>query len=156
MYQENTDILEILKEDHVRLRLLLEDLSNVSDSSPEDREDVFRTLLIKLNRHAAFEDEVLFPGVEKYLDRDTMAIVEKEREEHRQLNYLLERLTETEVHSTAWEMHLARLYTLFDRHAYNEEVLFFPKARKYVPEEVLRELAIYFRTGGKRKVAEAS
>ncbi len=135
------DVFDLLKEDHVELKSRL---GKVKDAVPEDREFFFGEAMFLLSRHATFEEEILYPNILDFLDKDTIAIIDDEKEEHRQMEHLLAILSDMEKYSVKWQMSFSRLHTLFDRHAYNEENAFFPRARKQIPGEKLDELASYF------------
>ncbi len=135
------DVFDLLKQDHIRLKAKL---SELKVAGSEDRMDLAVEVLFELSRHADFEEEVLFPQSKRFLDKDTIAIIEDEQDEHRQLEYLISQLSEVDPNSVYWEMHFARLHTLFDRHSYNEEKAFFPKARKMIPAKTMAGLTRSF------------
>src|SRR2546423_6563249 len=74
--KEPSDLLDVLVADHRRIDALLRALESPAPGSPARRRDVVDVLVAELVRHAAAEEQVLYPALRRYLSegaRDILA-----------------------------------------------------------------------------------
>lgn len=143
------DIFERLAKDHEKQKLLAQEIMATSGDSAERRE-LFKRFKHELETHAAAEEQAFYAplmelpeGTEKA--RHSVA-------EHKELNDLVEELTQSDMGHGAW---IQKFETLQDRvvhHVDEEEEEVFPLARRLLSSATAEHLAEQFET---RKAAEA-
>ncbi len=135
------DIFDLLTEDHDRIKSLIIEIGTTVDGDLKKRDRLFTELRLELGIHSHYEDNVAFPKMRRELDRDVAYSVEQEEEEHEQIEYMVSLLEMLDSRSEEWMDTVARLAFLFERHAQNEEIIFFPQAREQLQPDIPLNLA---------------
>lgn len=126
-------IFEILRDDHHRLRLLLENLIEATSHSIEPHNEHPSTktarkhlgdLSMALVAHARAEDLVFYARLRFIPHRDGLA--DEQVEMHRHIESILETLRSMDVDDDAWDETLSLLKNELESHLAEEEATIFP------------------------------
>ena len=125
-----SDIYKAIKADHDRHRELLEILGNTHGDSKE-RQEAWHEFYHDVKRHAAAEEETFYSKlISKTWGQDD---ARHSVHEHKELDYLMEELRETDMSSGAWLQKFKKLRHDYEHHIEEEEDEVFAKAREIIP-----------------------
>jgi hemerythrin superfamily protein len=129
------DALDLIKQDHKRLRKLLEQTLEAEDSEREQRMNFLRTELVA---HERMEEEVLYPRLrEETKARDTVL---EGYEEHHVADVLLDELLDVPADTDVWKAKLKVLKENVEHHMDEEEDELFKGARAVLDRDELKRL----------------
>jgi hemerythrin-like domain-containing protein len=135
------DAIALLKEDHKKVRKLLGELGETSAKAPSRREELLQTIERELKIHSKIEEEIFYPAFrEAAEDQDDKKLYYEAVEEHHVVDMVLGELKEAEPASETFAAKAKVLKDLLVHHAEEEETEMFPRARKLMSREELREL----------------
>jgi iron-sulfur cluster repair protein YtfE (RIC family) len=126
--------IEFLKTDHAEFRKLLAQLAETGDQAVKSREAIFNVLKAELIAHEIAEEEVLYPALAEYEQAEE--IVRHSYEEHHVADVLIDELTVLAFDDPAWGAKAHVLKESLEHHIEDEEEEMFPKARKFLADEL--------------------
>ena len=85
---ETVDILDMLKEDHKRVKTLFEQFEQSED--PEEREEIIKTALHELEVHAELEEKLIYPAFREHVQEEDL--MDEALEEHHVAHLLIKEL----------------------------------------------------------------
>ena len=136
------DAITLLKDDHRTLRALLGELEKSSSRAAKKRTTLLAKIDSNLKAHSAIEEEIFYPAFKEAgqkSDDDKMYF--EALEEHRAAGDLvLPDLLDTDPASENFSGRAKVLKELVEHHAGEEEKEMFPRAKKLLTREELREL----------------
>lgn len=128
-----------LKADHRRFAEMFRDFAKLDEWSVEQKIEMFRALTDRLAAHAAIEEELFYPALERIVpEKDRPPILEA-REEHQIWKMLLEELAELGPEDDEFDAKMKVLGDQVSHHAKEEERELFPLFNK-LPEEPRKAL----------------
>jgi hemerythrin superfamily protein len=131
------DALELLKEDHQKVKELFEQAEGTEDQKEKNK--IFSEIQSELETHARIEETVFYPAMEKHEELKDMVL--EAIEEHRQIKTLLKEIDNLKSDSEKFEPKLSVLMENVEHHAEEEEEgKMFPKIRQICSKEDLEEL----------------
>lgn len=135
------NVLAILKEDHGRVRKLLEEFAETTDRGVKVRTDLLREITTELEVHAQLEEELFYPAYKKAVEskEDRKPFFEA-IEEHKLVKETLDKLAKAKIDSEVFGAQAKVLKDLVAHHAREEENEMFPKAREAMGEKLLVDL----------------
>ena len=147
------DALELLKEDHQKVKELFEEAEGVEDQKEKNR--IFSEIQTELETHARIEETVFYPAVEKHEELKDMVL--ESIEEHKQVKTLLKEIDNLKADSEKFEPKLAVLMENVEHHAEEEEEgKMFPKVRQLFSKEELEELGQELEAAKNKRQRKAS
>lgn len=127
------DALELLKEDHQKVKHLFEQAENAEG---DDLEKICEQIKTELEMHAHIEEAIFYPAMEKYDELKEM--VQESREEHQEIKTLLAEMSSGD---DDLESKLEELMEVVEHHAEDEEEgEMFPKVRELVDAQELARM----------------
>jgi len=136
------NVLSILKDDHARVKKLLEQFAQTTDRGVKVRRELLTEIGMEVEIHAKLEEEVFYPAYKEAVEsKEDRKIFFEATEEHALVRQVLEQLKSTSVESEVFGAKAKVLKDLIEHHAREEENEMFPKARASMGEEMLVELA---------------
>lgn len=120
------DAIEMLKTQHTEVEALFEKLGHTSDEA--DWRDLVGRLTDRLKMHATLEEEIFYPAVIEVFGGADM--IGHARNEHRQMDRLLEALREPDAMRGACANELRELHRIVTHHVAEEEGRTMPHARR--------------------------
>lgn len=131
------DALELLKEDHEKVKALFEEAEGSED--PTERNRIFSEIQADLETHARIEETVFYPAMQEHEELKEMVL--ESIEEHRQIKTLLKEIDNLKSNSEKFEPKMKVLMENVEHHAEEEEEgKMFPKIREICSQEDLAEL----------------
>lgn len=131
------DALELLKEDHQKVKELFDEAEGTEDQKEKDR--IFTEIQSELETHARIEETVFYPAMQEHEELKDMVL--ESIEEHRQIKTLLKEIDNLKSESEKFEPKLKVLMENVEHHAEEEEEgKMFPKIREICSQEDLDEL----------------
>lgn len=145
--------LELLKQDHQKVKKLLTSAKEVQDKNEQKK--LFREIKTELDTHASIEESIFYPAVQEHEDLKDMVL--EALEEHRQVKTLLRELSRVTAGSDKFKAKLKVLTDNVEHHAEEEEEgKLFPKVRKAFNSRELDELGQELEAAKTRRLRRAS
>jgi hemerythrin-like domain-containing protein len=133
--------LELLKEDHRKVKELLNDLVNTTSRAEKKRQQLLDKIAQELEIHTHIEEEIFYPAFKEADGSEFTKMYFEALEEHRAVDELvLPDLLKTELTSEKFSGRAKVLKELIEHHAEEEEKEMFKKAQKAMSNEELVEL----------------
>ncbi len=132
------DALRMLKDDHDRVKKMMEDLDGTTERGEKTRAHIFERLVHHLTIHEAIEEEILYPALKEFAK--TRDITLEAYEEHHVIDQIVGELEATPVSDETWAAKLTVMKENLEHHIEEEETDMFPKARQVMDEDELEEL----------------
>lgn len=135
------DAIQLLKADHDKVREMLEELTGTTNRAEKKRTELLGKIRLELEAHTTIEEEIFYPAFRDAGRKDEEEMYFEAVEEHRAAGELvLPDLLKTEVTSDQFSGRAKVLKELIEHHVEEEEKEMFPKARKLLDKDQLREL----------------
>ncbi len=130
------DALELLKQDHKKVKELFE---QAEEAEGEEQEKIFEQIKTELDTHARIEETVFYPAVQEHEELKDMVL--ESLEEHKQVKTLLREMDNLASDSEKFEPKLKVLMENVEHHAEEEEEgKMFPKLRQIMGKQKLEQL----------------
>lgn len=137
----STNAIDLLVEDHEKMRQLLSDLSETTNRASKKRGELLQKIKKELEVHTTIEEEIFYPAFRDADSGDNEKLYYEAREEHRAVDsFVLPDLEDTDTGSVEFQGRMKVLKDLIEHHAEEEEKEMFPKAKKSLSKEELAEL----------------
>lgn len=131
------DAIAVLKEDHRQVEKLFKEFE--STSAPSRRATIMQSIIQSLSRHAAIEEELLYPWARDYIE-DVDDDVFEALEEHRVVKWLLRELEHMKPDDERYEARATVMMEMVRHHVEEEERDLFSYLRDVGTPTELREL----------------
>ncbi len=133
--------IDLLVNDHRTVKKLLEELSATTTRGVKTRESLVEKIGALLKAHTMIEEEIFYPAFKQAGDEDAAKMYFEAVEEHRAAGELvLPDLLETDADGESFAGRAKVLKELVEHHVQDEERDMFPKAKKLLDEDQLKEL----------------
>ena len=129
------DALDLIKQDHKRLKKLLEETLEAEGAEREPRMDHLRTELVA---HERMEEEVLYPRLRD--EKKARESVLEGYEEHHVADVILDELLDVPPETDLWKAKVKVLKESVEHHMEEEEHELFKKARAILDRDELKHL----------------
>ena len=147
------DALELLHEDHAKVKELFEEAEGTKNQKEKER--IFEEINSELETHARIEETVFYPAMQKHQELKDM--VRESLEEHKQIKALLKQIHNLKSGSEKFDSKLQVLIEDVEHHAKEEEEgKMFPKIREICSQEELDELGTDLEEAKNKKQRKAS
>jgi hemerythrin-like domain-containing protein len=135
------DAIALLKEDHEKVRGLLSKLEKASERSAGRREQLLKQIDHEVKIHSQIEEEIFYPAFrDAATKKDDRELFLEAQEEHHVVDLVMPEVEETEPSTEEFAAKAKVLKDLIEHHAEEEEKQMFPRARKLMDREQLRDL----------------
>lgn len=118
-----TNALELLHEDHERVKTLFQDFEEAEDE--ETRKQIMNEAVAELKIHAAIEEEIFYPAVRRAGSED---LVEEAEQEHQSAREIIAELEDMEFSEGGFEEKFRELAREVQHHIEEEESQIFAQA----------------------------
>ena len=137
----STNAIDLLVEDHNKVRQMLKELSDTTNRAAKKREELLNKIKKEVQIHTRIEEEIFYPAFRDSDAGEHKKLFFEAKEEHRAVDKLvLPDLENTEPTTEEFKGRVKVLKDLIEHHAEEEEKEMFPKAKKTLSNEQLREL----------------
>ncbi|MFC3908085.1 hemerythrin domain-containing protein [Legionella dresdenensis] len=121
-------IYTYLKHDHKEVKDIIQQIEDLKSSDTEQRDELFNKLKTKVKVHSDAEDKIFYKPLSK--DKETKDEIPHAREEHAEVEEMLDRLSDTSLRGAAWNQLFKHMSQALLHHIEEEENEIFPDARK--------------------------
>src|SRR3954471_4358664 len=132
------DVIKLLKEDHERVKKMLDELEETTERATKKREDLFAEVQAELRLHELVEEEIVYPAFRE--QSKLKDIVLEGYEEHHVVDLIMDEISGESATDETWAAKLKVMKENVEHHVEEEEEKMFPQARKLFSEEDLEEL----------------
>jgi hemerythrin superfamily protein len=133
--------IDALKADHRKVEGLLKELTDTTTRATKTRAELLKKIAHELDVHTRLEEEIFYPAFKKAGGKAHDRMFFEGLEEHRAVERLvLPDLRKTDVASEKFSGRAKVLRELVEHHADEEEKEMFPKARKALSADELKDL----------------
>jgi hemerythrin-like domain-containing protein len=132
------DALALIKDDHEKMRKLLEELESTTERGVKTREELFSTIKGELTIHEIIEEEIFYPALREH--PKAKDIVLEAYEEHHVVDTVMAELEGLPVDDEKWGAKAKVMKENVEHHMEEEEGEMFTKARSIFDREELEEL----------------
>jgi hypothetical protein len=145
------DALTLLKTDHDKVKMLLEELESTTERGVKRRQQLYTTIRRDLTVHEIIEEEIFYPALKEHPKaRD---VVLEGFEEHHVVDLLMGELDATPYDDEAWGPKAKVMKENIEHHIQEEEGDMFVKARRIFDRSELKDLGA--RMEARQKEAKA-
>ena len=130
------DALKLLKDDHDKVKGMLEKLDETTERAEVTRTEGLQALKQELTVHEAIEEEILYPALKEF----SKDIALEGYEEHHVVDMIMAELEQTPVGDETWAAKFTVMKENLEHHIEEEEGEMFKKARQVMDESELTEL----------------
>ncbi len=130
--------IALLKDDHDKVKKLLEELESTTERGVKRREELFLTIKRELTVHEIIEEEIFYPTLKQH--PKAKDIVLEGYEEHHVVDVLMAELEGLDVTDEAWGAKALVMKENIEHHIEEEEGEMFKQARQVFEASELEEL----------------
>ena len=135
------NVLELLKEDHSKLKSLFEKFDRTGKSSQEKKTELFEKMRRELKLHSRAEEEIFYPAL-KAFNGEGRRLVSEALKEHRDVDELLTQISRLKPCDKNFDDKMETLIENVDHHVQEEEGEIFRFAEENYSEDQLEELGM--------------
>ena len=163
------DAVDMLIEDHLRVKELFRAYDDVEDNDEPTRGGLVTTACLELMVHSRLENDIFYPAVRKVADIELLAFLDEAGVEHATIDALIEELLLSPPGANIYKANFKVVRDYVDHHVKEEEGRMFPKVRRLGlnldslgekmrahQDELIEELAGTASTGSGRGTRSAS
>ena len=139
--KKSPDAIALMKEDHKKVKGLLSELEETSEKGVKKREKLLAQIVKEVKVHTQIEEEIFYPAYrDAVTKKDDRKLFFEATYEHHVVDLVIPELKRTNPSSEQFGAKAKVLKELIEHHADEEEKEMFPKARRVLNAEELREL----------------
>ena len=147
------DVLELLKQDHHKVKELFEQGQQTQDK--KQQKQIFKEIKSELERHTRLEETIFYPAMEEHEELKDMVL--ESLEEHKQVKTVLREMGKLSPSSEKFKPKFKVLKDNVEHHAEEEEEgKMFPKIRKVINRAELEELGQELEAAKHKRLRKAS
>ena len=120
-----TGVIEMLKEDHEKVKGLFEEFENAEG---REQADIAATAIMELEVHADLEEKLIYPAIREQIDEDE--VMNEAVEEHHLVHVLIKELKKLKPKDEVFQAKFKVLGELVKHHIEEEEGEILPKAQQ--------------------------
>lgn len=139
---KNSDIIDLILDDHRPLKELIKVMKDVEQHDFEDRQEAFEKFARLLTLHAKPEERTMYDYMKS--DAETRELAFEGDVEHGLADQLVEEIKRTEDNDDLWSARVKVLAELIENHIEEEESDFLPNFRDHSELEDREDLALKF------------
>jgi hemerythrin-like domain-containing protein len=132
------DALKMLKDDHDKVKKMLEELDQSTERAVKTRTEMLQKLKQELTIHEAIEEEIFYPAMKEHAE--AKEIILEAYEEHDVVDTIMAEIEQTPVEDETWGAKLSVMKENLEHHIEEEEGEMFKKARELFDRETLEAL----------------
>jgi hemerythrin superfamily protein len=136
------DAVALLKEDHEKMRELLEEFEQAASEAGASAGDLLETIQGELKVHTQIEEEIFYPAFREAAGKkkEDAKLYFEAVEEHHVVDMVLPEIAASEAGSPEFAAKAKVLKDLVEHHAEEEEKEMFPRAKKLFDKDELMSL----------------
>jgi hemerythrin-like domain-containing protein len=131
--------IDLLADDHNKLKKILEEISKTTQKSKKTRENLIANAKEELFLHESIEEKLVYPLLKE--NEETRALALEAHEEHHFSNVILKEVEKTDIEDEKWLAKFCVFKENIYHHIKEEEDQIFKVLKKLVSNKELEELA---------------
>ena len=132
------DAIALLKNDHDKVKELLNELETTTERGVKTRQELFATIKGELTVHEAIEEEIFYPALKAH--PKAKDIVLEGYEEHHVVDTVMAELEDLDVTDETWGAKASVMKENVEHHIEEEETEMFKQARQVFDRQELEDL----------------
>jgi hypothetical protein len=132
------DALKLLKDDHDKVKKMLDELDQTTERAVKTREELFTKVKAELVVHEAIEEEIFYPALKQHAEAKD--IVLEAFEEHNVVDMVMGEIEQTPFDDEIWKAKFTVMKENLEHHIKEEEGEMFKQARSVFDKERLERL----------------
>ncbi|MGZ4155251.1 MAG: hemerythrin domain-containing protein [Actinomycetota bacterium] len=132
------DAITLLKDDHDKVKKMLQQLEETTERAIQTREEVCTKLKSELVVHEAIEEEIFYRALEQHAEAKD--IVLEAYEEHNVVDMVMGEIEQTPFEDETWAAKLTVMKENLEHHIEEEEGEMFKQARDVFDQDTLERL----------------
>ena len=132
------DAIKLLKEDHQKVKGLLEKVDSTTERGVKTREELFGKIKNELTVHEAIEEEIFYPALKEHAK--TKEITLEAYEEHHVVDEIMGEIDQTPFNDERWGAKFTVMKENLEHHIEEEEDQMFKQAKQVLDEDELDSL----------------
>ena len=132
------DAIKLLKDDHEKVKRLLEELDATTERGVKTRDQLFTKLKQELEVHEAIEEEIFYPALKEH--PKTKEITLEAYEEHHVVNTVMAEIEGVAYDDEKWGAKFKVMKENLEHHIEEEEGEMFKQARQVFDQNELAQL----------------
>jgi hemerythrin-like domain-containing protein len=134
------DAVQLLKQDHDKVKRILEDLDSTTERGVKTREELFTKVKRELEVHESIEEEIFYPALKQH--PKSKELVLEAYEEHHVVNMVMAEIGDVPFDDETWGAKCTVMKENVEHHIEEEEGEMFKQARQVFSREELEELGV--------------
>jgi hemerythrin superfamily protein len=127
----DTDVIDLLSEDHRKVEELFEDYEATKDEAEDDaKAELVATICLELTIHATLEEEIFYPAARGALDAQDSDMLDEAEVEHSTVKLLFADLADMQPSDALYDAKVKVLSEYVKHHVQDEEGEIFPSVRE--------------------------
>ena len=126
----NMNAIDLLKEDHARVKKLFKAFEKAKEGDHEAIEDIVTTACTELKVHSKIEEEIFYPAVRAKANHEIEELLNEAKVEHGSVDALVEKLTTVRMDDEMYKANFTVVVEYVKHHVEEEEKEMFPKVQK--------------------------
>jgi hemerythrin superfamily protein len=148
------DAITLLKDDHVKVKKLLEELDATTERGVKTREQLFAKVRRELTIHETIEEEIFYPALKEHPKSKDLVL--EAYEEHHVVDTVMAEIVDLAFDDETWGAKLTVMKENVEHHIEEEEDEMFPQARQVFDKAELEELGERMRARKEQLLEEAA
>ena len=132
------DALSLLKEDHDKVKKMLEELDSTTERGVKTREDLFTKVKHELEVHEQIEEEIFYPALKDH--PKTKELTLEAYEEHHVVDIVMAEIERVPFDDETWGAKFSVMKENLEHHIEEEEGEMFKQARQVFDKDELGQL----------------
>lgn len=134
--QSKTDAVEILKQDHEKVKALFRKFSETGDGALKTRQRLAEQIFEELELHTRAEEEIFYPAVRKATDEEGEELLDEAEEEHHVVDLIIAELKQMDPGDEHYAAKMTVLCENVEHHIQEEEEEMLPDAEKRIGDQM--------------------
>jgi len=130
--QTRTDAVQILKQDHEKVKSLFRKFSETGDGALKTRQRLAEQIFEELALHTRVEEEIFYPAVRKATDEEGAELLDEAEEEHHVVDLIIAELKQMDPSHEHYAAKMTVLCENVEHHIKEEEDEMLPDAQKRI------------------------
>jgi hemerythrin-like domain-containing protein len=132
------DAVQLLEQDHDKVKEILEDLDSTTERGVKTREELFTKVKRELEVHESIEEEIFYPALKEH--PKTKEITLEAYEEHHVVDMVMAEIESVPYDDERWGAKFKVMKENIDHHIEEEENEMFKQARQVFDDDELEAL----------------
>jgi hypothetical protein len=132
------DAIQLLKEDHDKVKKILEDLDSTTERGVKTREELFTKIKRELEVHESIEEEIFYPALKEHPKAKDLVL--EAYEEHHVVDMVMGEIADLPFDDETWGAKCTVMKENVEHHIEEEEDEMFKQSRQVFSKEELEEL----------------